>query len=137
MIISTNQIVAFGGYTFQMQGCDWLKASPNQSTIENNLTQKTRCNKNFHKPKIMLSETVEAGLAIISQLLSDGQVEAFKDFSQIMPIFAKSALENRKNPSWQFSLDLVTQIFELIEKSSSAPGNPILFIRFAVTINAY
>jgi hypothetical protein len=66
---------------------------------------------------------VEAGLNIISKLLTDGHLAAYQDFSQLLPLFAKHALDNRKNPSWQFCTDLIVQILDLIAKSSSPAGN--------------
>ena len=61
-------------------------------------------------PKSLTADTVESSLSIIVKLLGEFGDEAFDSAMRLIPHYAAAALENRKCPTWQRSLDLLMEV---------------------------
>ena len=69
----------------------------------------------FHNMK---KDPIESSLEVISCILSDLTDDHFNTAARLLPNYARLALENRKNPAWQQSVDCIIRIIAQIEKSS-------------------
>ena len=61
-------------------------------------------------PNSLTADTVESSLSIIVKLLGEFGDEAFDSAMRLIPHYAAAALQNRKCPTWQRSLDLLMEV---------------------------
>lgn len=66
----------------------------------------------------MKKDPIESSLEIISCMLSELTEDHFNTAARLLPNYAQLALENRKNPAWQQSVDCIIRIIAQIEKSN-------------------
>jgi len=66
----------------------------------------------------MKKDPIESSLEIISCMLSELTDDHFNTAARLLPNYARLALENRKNPAWQQSVDCIIRIIAQIEKSN-------------------
>ena len=67
---------------------------------------------------IWKKDPIESSLEIISCILSELTDDHFNTAARLLPNYARLALENRKNPAWQQSVDCIIRIISQIEKSN-------------------
>ena len=66
----------------------------------------------------MKKDPIESSLEVISCILSELNDDHFNTAARLLPNYARLALENRKNPAWQQSVDCIIRIVSQIEKSN-------------------